>query len=114
MRPFDQRLLRLAPGARPGIVGLAVLGTITGLAAIAQALAVAHLVFVVVRAQPLETAAVWALSAFAVRGLAQAATEILAARTGSRCRPSCGVASPTACWPAASRHAATAPLRSPS
>lgn len=82
MRPFDQRLLRLAPGARPGIVGLAGLGTITGLAAITQALAVAHLVFVVVRAQPLETAAVWALSAFAVRGLAQAATEILAARTG--------------------------------
>lgn len=82
MRPFDQRLLRLAPGARPGIVGLAGLGTITGLAANAQALAVAHLVFVVVRAKPLETAAVWALSAFAVRGLAQAATEILAARTG--------------------------------
>lgn len=82
MKPFDQRLLRLAPGARAGVVALAVLGVISGLAAIAQALAVAHLVFVVVRALPLAPAATAALAAFAVRGLAQAATEVVAARTG--------------------------------
>ncbi|GAB49855.1 thiol reductant ABC exporter subunit CydD [Mobilicoccus pelagius] len=82
MKPFDQRLLHLAPGARAGVAGLAALGTITGIAAIAQALAVAHLVFAVVRALPLREPALWALAAFAVRGAAQAATEVLAARTG--------------------------------
>ncbi|WP_040159111.1 thiol reductant ABC exporter subunit CydD [Mobilicoccus massiliensis] len=82
MKPFDPRLLRLAPGARAGILGLGLLGTISGLAAIAQAFAVAHLVFVVVRAQPLGPAVAWALGTFAVRGLAQAATEVVAARTG--------------------------------
>ena len=82
MKPFDRRLLLLAPGARAGVVGLAVLGTVTGLAAIAQAFAVAHLVYVVVRAEPLGPAAAWALGAFGVRGAAQAATEVLAARTG--------------------------------
>lgn len=82
MKPFDPHLLRLAPGARAGILGLGLLGTISGLAAIAQAFAVAHLVFVVVRAQPLGPAVSWALGAFAVRGLTQAATEVVAARTG--------------------------------
>jgi len=84
VKPFDPRLLRLAPGARAPIAGLGVLGALSGLAAIAQAFAVAHLVFVVVRQLPITDAAVALLAAFAARGLAAAATEIAAARAGAR------------------------------
>ncbi|MDO5628922.1 MAG: thiol reductant ABC exporter subunit CydD [Mobilicoccus sp.] len=83
MKPFDPRLLRLAPSARPGIVGLGVLGAVSGIAAIAQAFAVAHLVLAVVRGESFAQPALWVLLAFALRGLAHAATEVVAARAGA-------------------------------
>ncbi|MDO5696981.1 MAG: thiol reductant ABC exporter subunit CydD [Dermatophilus congolensis] len=83
MRPFDARLLRLAPRARAPLFVLALLGLVGGLAAIAQAFAVAGLVLAVVRNGDIPAAATFALGAFAVRGLAAAATEVVAARAGS-------------------------------
>lgn len=84
VKPFDPRLLRLAPRARASVVALGVLGTLSGLAAIGQAFAVAHVVFVVVRQLPVAGAFAAVLVAFAVRGLAAAATEVVAARAGVR------------------------------
>lgn len=83
MRPFDARLLRLAPRARGPLSVLVVLGLVGGLAAIAQAFAVAGLVLAVVRDGDIPAAATFALAAFAVRGLAAGATEVVAAKAGA-------------------------------
>ena len=52
MRPFDPRLLRIAPQARAGVIGLFLLGAVQGLAAIASAFAIAALVVAIAQAQP--------------------------------------------------------------
>ena len=83
MRPFDARLLKLVPRARRPLVALAALGLIGGLAAIAQAFAVAGLVLAVVRGGDIPAAGLFALAAFGVRGLAASATEIVAAKAGA-------------------------------
>ena len=83
MTPFDPRLLRIAPEARAGVIGLFVLGAVQGLAAIGQAFAIAALVVAVARTQPWLPAVCVAAAAFAVRGLAAGAAEWLAARTGA-------------------------------
>ncbi|MBO3130215.1 thiol reductant ABC exporter subunit CydD [Dermatophilus congolensis] len=87
MRPLDPRLLRLAPAVRGPILGLILLGLINGLAAIAQALTVAGLILAVVRDHnswsDIGTASLWVALAFATRGLATGATELLAAHAGS-------------------------------
>ncbi len=83
MRPFDARLLRLVPQVKGPFAVLVALGLVNGLAAIAQAFGVAWLVLAVVRQGDLAAAAVFALVAFAVRGLSAAVTEVIAARAGA-------------------------------
>ncbi|MCO5307976.1 MAG: thiol reductant ABC exporter subunit CydD [Austwickia sp.] len=83
MRPFDPRLLRIAPQARAGVIGLFLLGAVQGLAAIASAFAIAALVVAIAQAQPWQPAALATLVAFAVRGLAAGAAERWAAHTGA-------------------------------
>ncbi|WP_168582565.1 thiol reductant ABC exporter subunit CydD [Gephyromycinifex aptenodytis] len=83
MRPFDARLLRLAPASRGALLALALLAGLSGLAAIAQAFAVSALVVALVRSQPLSAPMLWLLATFALRGLAGAATEVVGARAGA-------------------------------
>lgn len=65
-------------------MSLFVAGAVQGIAAIAQAFAVSALVVALVRQEAWTTPAAYTLAAFAVRGLAAGATEILAARTGAQ------------------------------
>lgn len=83
MKPFDPRLLRIAPEARAGVAGLFLLGAVQGLAAIAQALALAALIIAVVQGADWSAPALATGAAFAVRALAAGAAEWLAARTGA-------------------------------
>lgn len=82
MRPFDPRLPRLLPQCRGPVVLLGALGVLGGVAAVAQAFAVAALVVAVVE-DVSPTGAAWTLVAIAAgRAVIAAASEIGAARAG--------------------------------
>ncbi|WP_460706682.1 thiol reductant ABC exporter subunit CydD [Luteococcus sediminum] len=83
MEPFDRRLLALVPGARPHLAALTVLGVLSGVTAIAQALAVAGLVLAVVQGEALHSAGLRVVLAFVARGLVVAVGELVAARAGT-------------------------------
>ncbi len=84
MRPFDPRVLRLVPAARGPLLGLLLLGVLGGLAAIAQAVAIAGIVLAVVEpGRDLGSALLVAAVAFAVRAGAAGATEVVAAHAGA-------------------------------
>lgn len=84
MRPFDPRLLRELTETRLPVALLALLGGLSGVVAIAQAIAVAHLVVSVVEGHDYLPPALWVLGLFALRGLLSAATEMTAAHGGAR------------------------------
>lgn len=85
MRPFNPSLVRLVPAARGPLLALLTLGVEAGLAAIAQAFAVAGLVLAVEQpdSRDLLTAATWAGVAYALRAACLAATEAVAAQAGA-------------------------------
>ena len=84
MRPFDPHLLRAAPATRLPVAVLALLGGLGGIVAIAQAVAVAHLVVAVVEGHALLAPGLWVLALFAARGMLSGATELAAAHAGAR------------------------------
>lgn len=80
MRPFDPRLLREIAETRLPVALLALLGGFSGVVAIAQAIAIAHLVVSIVEGHDYLPPALWVLALFALRGLLSAATEMTAAQ----------------------------------
>lgn len=82
MRPFDPRLLRIAPRCRPQIALLGALGVVAGLAAIGQAFAIAALVVAVVSGRSPAGAALALVAVIAIRAAIAAVTELVAARAG--------------------------------
>lgn len=84
MRPFDPRLLKEVPATRLPVALLAVLGGASGVVAIAQAIAIAHLVVAVVEGHSFTVQTVIVLSLFALRGALNAGTELVAASAGAK------------------------------
>ena len=84
MRPFDPQLLRAVPATRLPVALLAAWGATGGVVAIAQAVAVAHLVVAVVEGHAFIAPGLWVLGLFVLRGLLSAATETTAAHAGAR------------------------------
>lgn len=84
MRPFDFRLLRQVPATRLPVLLLALLGGLSGVSAIAQAIAIAHLVVAVVEGHTFTTQAGAVLGLFVARGLLNAGTEMVAATAGAK------------------------------
>lgn len=79
MRPFDPRLLRTAPAARPPVAVLAVVGVVQGLTTIGLAFAITSLVVAVVRGHAVVVPMVWCAGLFAARaGLAWVAERVAA------------------------------------
>jgi len=79
MRPFDPRLLRTAPAARPPVAVLAVVGVVQGLTTIGLAFAITSLVVAVVRGHAVAVPMVWCAGLFAARaGLAWVAERVAA------------------------------------
>ncbi|WP_282072280.1 thiol reductant ABC exporter subunit CydD [Janibacter hoylei] len=83
MRPFDPRILRVAPATRRPVATLAVVGVAQGVATIATAFALAALVVAVVRGSDLVGPALWTGALFAARALLGAVSETVAARAGA-------------------------------
>lgn len=84
VRPVDPRLLSESPGARSAVLGLGGLGICTGVATIAQALAIAWLVTDLVDRRPLALPLALTVLAFVARAVCSAAGEAWAARAGAR------------------------------
>ncbi len=82
MRPFDPRLLRTAPAARPPVAVLAVVGVLQGAATIGLAFALTALVVAVVEARDLIPPLRWVLAVFAVRAVLGWVAERVAAWAG--------------------------------
>ena len=82
MKPFDPRLLRTAPAARPPVAVLAVVGVLQGLATIALAFAVSAVVVAVVEGAPLARSLTWTAILFAARALLSWVAERVAAWAG--------------------------------
>ncbi|UIJ35324.1 thiol reductant ABC exporter subunit CydC [Allobranchiibius sp. GilTou73] len=82
--PFDPRLLQEVPQTRGPVAALGILGVAQGIVAIAQAVAVAHLVVALVERRSLTAWALTVLTLLAVRGLLSAAGEVTAAWAGTR------------------------------
>ena len=82
--PFDPRLLREVPQTRGPVAALGVLGVALGVVAIAQAVAVAHLVVALVEGRSLTAWAVTVLILLALRGMLSATDEMTAAWAGTR------------------------------
>ena len=83
MRPFDPKLLRDVPATRKPVAALVALQSVGGIVAIAQAIAIAHLVVAVVEGHAFLTQALTVLGLFAVRAGLNAATEMVAASAGA-------------------------------
>lgn len=84
MRPFDLRLLKHVPATRVPVALLALFGGLTGVVAIALAIAIAHLVVAVVEGHSFVRQSAWVLGLFAARGSLSAGTEMVAAHAGAR------------------------------
>ena len=85
MRPFDPRLLRVAPAARRPVAVLAVVGVLQGIATIGLAVALTALVVAVVEGMPLRAPALWLAGVFVVRAGLSWVSEKVAAWAG--CMP---------------------------
>ena len=83
MRPFDLRLLQRIPATRGPVFVLALISGLAGVVAIAQAIAIAHLVVAVVDGHPFFTQAAWVVGLFAARGILSATNELVAAHAGA-------------------------------
>ena len=87
MKPFDPRVLRVIPEARPTMAGLGAVGIAQGILAVAQAFAVSHLVVTVVRSGPTGTlrgAMLWVALVLAARAALGWGATAYAARAGIR------------------------------
>lgn len=82
MKPFDPRLLRTAPAARPPVAVLAVVGVLQGLATIGLAFAVSAVAVAVVEHGSLTAPVAWTAGLFAVRAALAWAAERVAAWAG--------------------------------
>jgi thiol reductant ABC exporter CydD subunit len=82
VKPFDPRVLRVAPATRRPIAVLGAIGIAQGVATIGTAFALAALVVAVVRREPLLAPVVWTGGLFAVRALLGAVAERVAAHAG--------------------------------
>ncbi|KRE63421.1 thiol reductant ABC exporter subunit CydD [Nostocoides sp. Soil756] len=82
MRPFDPRLLAVAPAARRPVVAVAVVGVLQGLATVATAFALAALVVAVVDGTPVGAPAGWLVALLGTRSALGWAAERSAARAG--------------------------------
>lgn len=82
MRPFDPRLLRVAPAARQPVATLAVVGVAQGLATIGLAFALTSVVASVVEGGSLRTPLTWLLGLFVVRAALVWVAERVAAWAG--------------------------------
>ncbi|MCE1178068.1 MAG: thiol reductant ABC exporter subunit CydD [Micrococcales bacterium] len=83
MKPFDPRLVREHPKARPAVLLLGGLGVLSGIATVVQVFAVARLVTRLVDGGGIAGPLSWALGAFAARAALSALTEWYAARAGA-------------------------------
>ncbi len=87
MKPFDPRVLRVIPEARPTMAGLGAVGVAQGALAVAQAFAVSHLVVTVVRSGSgslLRGAMLWVGAVLAARAALGWGATVYAARAGIR------------------------------
>lgn len=82
MRPFDPRLLRTAPAARPPVAVLAVVGVLQGLATIGLAFAISAVAVAVVEHSSLTRSVTWTVALFAVRAVLAWVAERVAAWAG--------------------------------
>lgn len=82
MRPFDRRILAVAPATRGPVAALTVVGIAQGVATIATAFALAALVVAVVRTQPVLVPASWVGGLFLARAALGGLSELIAARCG--------------------------------
>lgn len=83
MKPFDPRLLRAAPEVRWPVIALGAVAAGQGIAAIALAFALAALVTDVATQGDWQRSAVWAVGAFALRGLLGALVDRVGASTAA-------------------------------
>ncbi|WP_281964893.1 thiol reductant ABC exporter subunit CydC [Serinicoccus marinus] len=86
MRPFDPALLRALPATRGPVASLSVVGVLSGVVAIAQAVTLALVVGAVVRGEREELTAYlgWLVALLVTRGLLAGAGELVARRAGLR------------------------------
>ncbi|WP_130014165.1 thiol reductant ABC exporter subunit CydC [Serinicoccus sediminis] len=86
MRPFDPALLRALPATRGPVASLSVVGVLSGVVAIAQAVTLALVVGAVVRGEREELTAylAWLVALLVMRGLLAGAGELVARRAGLR------------------------------
>ncbi|WP_298748506.1 thiol reductant ABC exporter subunit CydD [uncultured Serinicoccus sp.] len=86
MRPFDPALLRALPATRVPVASLSVVGILTGVVAIAQALTLALVVGAVVRGSREELASYlgWLVAVLVLRGVLAGTGELVARRAGLR------------------------------
>jgi thiol reductant ABC exporter CydD subunit len=82
MKPFDPRILRVAPAARRPLAVLVATGVAGGVATIATAFALSAVVVAVVRGTDLGAPLAWLVGLFAVRAAIAATTEWVAAWAG--------------------------------
>ncbi|PKW27049.1 thiol reductant ABC exporter subunit CydD [Phycicoccus duodecadis] len=82
MRPFDPRLLAVAPAARRPVVAVAVVGVLQGVATVATAFALAAVVVAVVDGTPVGAPAGWLVALLGARSALGWAAERSAARAG--------------------------------
>jgi ATP-binding cassette subfamily C protein CydCD len=84
VRPTDPRVLRRLRPARTWLGVVVVAGTLSGVAVIAQAVALTGLVLAVVRGGPVAPSAVWVAVAFAARALLGMVGDLAASRAADR------------------------------
>ncbi len=82
MRPFDPRVLTLAPASRRPVIALGAVGVLQGVATVGLAFGLGALVTAVVRGGDLRPAAAWVALLFAIRAALGWSVERLAARAG--------------------------------
>ena len=84
MKPFDPRLLRLVPATRGPVAALGVVGILQGMATIAVAFVLTHVVVIVVGGGDLRTALIVLVALFAARAILSATAEGIQAWAGVR------------------------------
>lgn len=84
MRPFDPALLRALPATRGPVAALSVVGVVSGVLAIGQALTLALVVGAVVRGEPLQAYLTWLVALLLARGVLAGVGEVSARRAGLR------------------------------
>ena len=82
MKPLDPTLLRVVPAARRPLAALAVMGVLSGVAAVATVFALARLVVTVVDGGAVATSATWLAGLYVARAILAAASDSVAAWAG--------------------------------